>query len=48
MKKLTKPKIIDLPKSHYRVINAPAPPRWAVTLTMAAIVIVALAWAIGG
>jgi len=46
--KLIKPKIVDLPKSHYRILNAPAPPSWAVTLTMAVIVVVALAWAIGG
>jgi hypothetical protein len=48
MKKLTKPKIIDLPKSHYRIINAPAPPRWAVVITVAVIVVIALAWTIGG
>ncbi|GIK42384.1 MAG: hypothetical protein BroJett011_62170 [Chloroflexota bacterium] len=46
--KLTRPQIIDLPKSHYRIINAPAPPRWVVTLTMVVIVATALVWAIGG
>jgi hypothetical protein len=45
---LVKPKIIDLPKTHYRIVNAPPPPRWLVALTVAAIVATALIWAIGG
>ena len=43
---LVKSKIIDLPKTQYRVLNPPAPPGWAVALTMAAIVVTALVWAI--
>lgn len=48
MKQLAKCNVIDLPKSHYRVLNAPAPPRWAVVLTVVTIVAVALLWAVGG
>jgi len=40
--------IVDLPKSHYRILNAPAPSRWAIVGTMAAIVAVSVAWAVFG
>lgn len=40
-------KIIDLPRSHYRVLNPSRPPRW-VLATVALIILSALAWAVIG
>lgn len=40
--------IIDLPKNYYKILNPPAPPRWAVVTAIAGIIVVSLAWAIVG
>jgi hypothetical protein len=39
---------IDLPRNYYRVLNSPAPGRWRVVATVAAIVLAALAFGLVG
>jgi len=38
--------IVTLPKTHYRILNAPPPGRWATLATLAAIVAVSVVWAL--
>lgn len=35
---------VDLPRQYYKILNPPAPGRWRVAATVAAIVLVSLAW----
>lgn len=39
-------KIIDLPRSHYKILNSPPPPRSWVLAALAVIMVMALVWAI--
>ena len=39
-------KIIDMPRSHYKILNSPPPPRSWVLATVATIMVLALVWAI--